>query len=231
MSIKTVVITGAGGNLGKVVVEKFLKAGFRVIATVSPGKELQGNFQGDLRVYTVDLINENAVDSFTTFILSEYGSIDAALLLAGGFTPGDLEKTSGESLQKMYSVNFETAFYIARNLHRHMMEQPTGGRIVLIGSKPSLIPKDARHAVAYSLAKSLLFRFAELLNAEGQQKGVITAVVVPGTIDTPANREAMPHANFSTWVSAEDIAFAIHYLCTEKGASLNDPILKMYGAR
>ncbi len=231
MPLKNVVITGAGGNLGRVVVEKFLRANFQVIATVSPGKTLSDDLKGNIHVYPVDLTNETAVDSFTNYILKEHGPIDTALLLAGGFTAGGLSNTSGDDLQKMYSLNFETAFYLARNLHRHMVEQDKGGRIVFIGSKPSLVPRDARHAVAYALAKSLLFRYAELLNAEGQQKGVITAVVVPGTIDTPANREAIPNANFSTWVSPEDIAFALHYLCTEKGASLNDPILKMYGGR
>ncbi|MBX2963591.1 MAG: SDR family NAD(P)-dependent oxidoreductase [Cyclobacteriaceae bacterium] len=229
--MKNVVITGAGGNLGKIVVDKFLKTGFRVLATVSPGKELTGDFKGDLHVYPVDLTNEKSVDTFTDFIIAEHGTINTALMLAGGFAAGELSKTSANDLQKMYSLNFETAFYMARNLHRHMLEGDSGGRLVFMGSKPSLVPKDARHAVAYALAKSLLFRYAELLNAEGQHKGVIAAVVVPGVIDTPTNREAMPQANFSTWVSAEDIAFALHYLCTEKGASLNDPILKMYGSR
>ncbi|MBX2945183.1 MAG: SDR family NAD(P)-dependent oxidoreductase [Cyclobacteriaceae bacterium] len=231
MTDKNVIITGAGGNLGRVVVEKFLKANFTVIAILSEGKKLEHDFEGNIYYYAVDLTREKEVNALTDKIIETHGSIEIGILLAGGFSPGSLSETSDEVLKKMYSRNFETSYFIARNLHQHMMAQPNGGRMVLIGSKPSLNPKEAKGSVAYALAKSLLFRFAEILNAEGQAKGVVTSVVVPGTIDTPANRAAMPNANFSTWVSAEDIAYAIHYLCTEKGASLHDPVLKMYGIR
>lgn len=231
MALKNVVITGAGGNLGRVVVEKFLKSGFRVIAILSPGKSLAGDFAGELCSYSVDLTRERDVNELTDELIKEHGNLDIAILLAGGYATGNLSETSDEALKKMYSRNFETSYFIARNIHQHMMSQSAGGRMVLIGSKPSLNPTEAKSSVAYALAKSLLFRFAEILNAEGQSKGVVTSVVVPGTIDTPDNRDAMPHANFSTWVSAEDIAYAIHYLCTEKGASLHDPVLKMYGIR
>lgn len=231
MALKNVVITGAGGNLGKVVVEKFLKSGFRVIAILSPGKSLSNTITGELHSYNVDLTREEDVNALTDTLIEKHGNLDIAIFLAGGFAPGNLSETSDEALKKMYSRNFETAYFIARNIHQHMLNQDSGGRIVLIGSKPSLNPNEAKSSVAYALSKSLLFRFAEILNAEGQSKGVVTSVVVPGTIDTPVNREAMPHANFSTWVSTEDIAYAIHYLCTEKGASLHDPVLKMYGIR
>jgi NAD(P)-dependent dehydrogenase (short-subunit alcohol dehydrogenase family) len=87
------------------------------------------------------------------------------------------------------------------------------GRIFIVGSKPGLDAKNGRGMVAYSLAKSLIFRLAELMNDEAKGKNVVINVVVPSTIDTAPNRGAMPDANFDSWVKPEAIAvsyFELH---------------------
>jgi NAD(P)-dependent dehydrogenase (short-subunit alcohol dehydrogenase family) len=82
--------------------------------------------------------------------------------------------------------------------------------------------------IAYALGKSLVFRLAELMNDEAKATNVVTTVVVPGTIDTPQNRKAMPDANFSNWVTPQAIADVIFYHTTNEAMALRESILKVY---
>jgi NAD(P)-dependent dehydrogenase (short-subunit alcohol dehydrogenase family) len=78
------------------------------------------------------------------------------------------------------------------------------------------------------LAKSLIFRLAELMNDEAKGKNVVTSVVVPSTIDTPQNRKAMPDADFANWVKPDDIANVIYHHCTDEAAALRETVIKVY---
>jgi short-subunit dehydrogenase len=87
-----------------------------------------------------------------------------------------------------------------------MKHQPSGGKIIMVGSRPGKNPTSAKTAVAYALSKSLIFRLAEIVNEEDKSKNISATVFVPGTIDTEANRKAMPDADFSKWNKPVDIA-------------------------
>jgi NAD(P)-dependent dehydrogenase (short-subunit alcohol dehydrogenase family) len=224
---KNILITGASGNLGKATVEKFLSTGNQVIATISPGKSLGFNATGNLQTAEADLTNEESVNGMVSGVIEKYKTIDAAVLLVGGFAMGNIHNTDGVALRKMISLNFETAYYCARPVFLQMQQQPAGGRIVLIGARPALQAKDGKGAMAYALSKSLLFRLAEMLNAESANKKIITSVVVPSTIDTPVNRKDMPDADFTAWVKPEEIAEVIEYAVSNP--VLREPIFKVYG--
>jgi NAD(P)-dependent dehydrogenase (short-subunit alcohol dehydrogenase family) len=88
--------------------------------------------------------------------------------------------------------------------------------------------RDTKGAVAYGLSKSLIFRLAELLNAEAKSADIVTSVIVPSTIDTPENRAAMPDADFSTWVQPTMIAETIAYYASENARHLREPVIKVY---
>lgn len=227
--MKTVIITGASGNLGKASVEKFLAEGYRVIATVTPGKTLGFEVKGNIETYDADLTDENSVTEVIAKIITKYKTIDAALLLVGGYAPGGIKETDGTVLKKMFTLNFDTAYFVARPLFGQMMQQSSGGRIVFVGSRPALRPKDANKSLGYALAKSLIFKLAEALNAAGSSKNVVASVVVPSTIDTPVNRQAMPDADFTTWVKPEEIADAMAHLCSSDSNAWREPVLKIYG--
>ena len=98
----------------------------------------------------------------------------------------------------------------------------------MIGSKAGLETGEGNGMVAYSLGKSLVFRLAALMNTEAKGINVVTNVIVPGTIDTPQNRKAIPDADFSKWVKAEDIAGVIHYYCSDKAKAVSEPVIKFY---
>ena len=109
-----------------------------------------------------------------------------------------------------------------------MLQHPDGGKIILIGSKPGMNGSEAKESVAYGFTKSLLFRLAELINATGKEKNIFASVIIPGTIDTPQNRTAMPNANFNDWVKAETIANAMLKLVDDTKFILNNPVLEIY---
>jgi NAD(P)-dependent dehydrogenase (short-subunit alcohol dehydrogenase family) len=180
-----------------------------------------------VETFEADLTNEASIENVVAKITSKY-KIDAALLLVGGFAMGTLQETNSAALQKMFSLNFETAYFTARPVFTHMMKQ-SAGRIVMVGARPALIASDGKATAAYSLSKSLVFKLAELLNAEGASNNVVSHVIVPSIIDTPVNRGAMPNANFSDWVKPEEIAETIFHLCSDKGRAVRDAVIRLYG--
>src|ERR1700733_14246645 len=108
---KTIIITGADGNLGAVTVKKFLEEGYQVIAVDHSGSHLDfAGSHSNFELQSVDLTQESTVQSFVGDLIAKYRKIDGALLLAGGFVQGSLESTTGEDLKKMYSLNFETVY-------------------------------------------------------------------------------------------------------------------------
>ena len=224
--MKTVIITGAGGNLGTAVVKKFLDSGYRVIAgdagVVSPGGD-HPHFEG----MQVDLTNAAAAKSWVDSCISRYKTVEAGLLLVGGFTMGDFASTSMEDLKKQLALNFETAYNMAHPLFMHMMQNGYG-RLIFVGARPALDSSAGKNIVAYSLSKSLLFKLAELLNAAAKGKNVTATVVVPSTIDTPQNRSGMPEANPENWVKASQIAGLMEMICSETGLPLRETVLKIY---
>jgi NAD(P)-dependent dehydrogenase (short-subunit alcohol dehydrogenase family) len=227
--MKTVVITGAAGALGKGVLQKFLEEGYRVIATVrNEAERAQLTEQANLHIQMIDLSSEEATASYFKQAIEEYGSIDAALLLAGGYLYGGLEQTGRAEIEGQLSINFYTAYNVAKPLFQHMMEKGSG-RIVFMGAQLPLVPQRAKSSMAYSLSKSLIFRLAEMLNEEAKGTNVVASVVAPSLIDTPANRAAMPDSNHDNWVKVEDIAGVLTFLCSSQASTLREPLIKVYG--
>lgn len=224
--MKNVLITGAAGNLGTAVVEKFLSEQWNVLAIVDP--KGHHNLKDSVRSYAADVANESEVSNVISKVVADNKTIDAALLLVGGFDAGNIDATDGTALRKMMSLNFETAYFTARPVFQQMVKQG-GGRIVLVASKTALVSEAGKNFIGYSLSKFLLTKLAELLNAEGASKNVVCSVVAPSTIDTELNRKSMPKADFSKWVKPSEIAEAMFFLVGEKGSVLREPVFKVYG--
>lgn len=226
--MKTVIITGANGNLGVATVKKFLDYGYKVIAIDAKQDHLDfasgnANFEFD----TVDLTNEEKTTEFIEQAINTHKKIDAALMLVGGFAMGKVADTSGADVKKQFSLNFETAYFLSRPLLKHM--QGNGyGRLVFIGSRPAINPAQGKNLIAYSLSKSLLFRLAEFINEETSGTNIVASVVIPSTIDTEINRKSMPNANPDNWVKPSQIADVLEFICSEKGSVVREPVYKVY---
>jgi NAD(P)-dependent dehydrogenase (short-subunit alcohol dehydrogenase family) len=227
--MKNIIVTGSSGNMGQAVVKKFIMEGYKVIGTVITDDHMTLDFPAEsFEKIVVDLLNEEDSKKFVETVTAKYSSVDAAVLTVGGFALGKIADTSTADILKQYQSNFETAYNIARPVFIQMMKQ-NNGRIFLVGSRPGIDARDSKGMVAYGLAKSLIFRLAELMNDEAKGLNVAASVVVPSTIDTPQNRKAIPDADYNNWVKPDDIAAAIYYHCTDEAVALRESVIKVYG--
>lgn len=227
MSAKTVVITGASGNLGQAIVKKFIEKNYNVIGTIHNKQDRKNYKEKNVEEIELDLLHEESCQKFVDAVSAKNPAIDVAVLTAGGFTMGDIAQTKTSDIAKQYQLNFETAYNIARPVFLQMMKQGSG-RIFLIGSRQGLDILKGKGTIAYGFSKSLLFRLSEVMNAEAKGKNVVVSVIVPSTIDTPQNRKSMPEADFSSWVTTSQIADIIYFYSNEEGSSIREPVIKVY---
>ncbi len=228
-SMRTVLVTGATGNLGSAVAQKFLAEKCRVIGTVNLNDamaELTAN--ENFEPAALDLKNEEAAAKLVDDTVKKYNRIDAAVFTVGGFAMGTIAETGAAAVRKMIQLNFETTYNIVRPVLLQMMKQGSG-RIFLIGARAGLDMRSSKGMVAYGISKSLVFRLAELMNAEAAGMDVVTSVVAPSVIDTVQNREAMPGSDFTKWVKPSAIADVIFYHCSAEASMLREPVIKVYG--
>lgn len=223
---KSILLTGASGNLGSSVLKHLSAAGYHILATAGSADGAKALQSEIVEADALDLTDEAAVKVYVRE-KSATKDIAAAVLLVGGFAPGGLLETDGAALRKMFGLNFETAFYPVREL-LPIFEKRGGGQFILIGTRPALEPKEGKDLAAYAFSKGLVFQMAEMINAYGKGKGIDATVIVPSTIDTPANRQAMPDADHSKWVSPEAIADTIEFVLSDSGRQMRKSVLKLY---
>jgi len=222
---KSVIITGATGNLGGAVTKRLIADGYALYTTLIPGEKAPGN--PHIHGMHIDLLNEDECTRYVGEVAARGAELRAGILLVGGFQMGGLMETDITALDKMFKMNFYTAFSMTKALMGHF-GTIGGGQLILVGARPALQAEEGKNAVAYALSKSLIFRLAEIINISGREKNVHVTVIVPSTIDTAANRQSMPDADFHKWVPADSIADTIAYLLTDSGSMLREAIIKVY---
>ena len=221
---KTILITGANGNLGAAVTQKFLDEGYKVIGLVAPNSKTDFIKSDQLEIHHVDLMKEEE----TFNVINKLDKAEGAVLTVGGFGMGTLEATSLEQIEKMFHLNFVTAYNTSRAVLQKFKKDKTGDQIVLIGARPALEPSAAKGVVAYGLSKRLVQYLSDIINEESENTGITSSVIMPSLIDTPPNRQAMPKADFNKWVKPETIADNIFHLFTDSGKALRETVLKVY---
>ena len=225
---KTAIITGAAGNLGQAVVKRLLSENYQVEAVIGLNDNPYFYKADNMMVHQLDLTEEMMAENFIRELSNQRESLDLAVLIVGGFATGGIKETNQQVLKKMYQLNFETAYFIARSLFAQMEKQETGGQIIFIGARPALDVKEGKDLMAYALSKSLIFKLSELMNEEGKGKNITTSVVVPSVIDTEFNRKSNPEANFDDWVKPETVAEVISFAASQTGKNLRQSIFKVY---
>ena len=221
---QTVILTGASGNLGSAVLSKLQNQGYHVIGTVNSQRSADRLAKNRIQAISLDLTDEEAMAQ----LLAQHAeSLEGAVLTVGGFALGGFETTDEALLDKMFTLNFKTSFFLVKAL-LPLLEKKGGGQIVLLGSRPALEANEGLHSLAYALSKGLIFHLAELVNTYGKGKNISATVVVPSIIDSQVNRESMPEADFSTWVSPESVADTILFLFSPSGKQIREGIVKVY---
>jgi NAD(P)-dependent dehydrogenase (short-subunit alcohol dehydrogenase family) len=211
-AMPVVIVTGASGNLGKAVVSIFSQKGWQVIAFVS-SRTNRNVFKGlpGIKVIRIDALKEKPVQRAVERCIKKYGKIHAAVLTIGGFRGGGLFHTTAQDIDEMMRLNFFTAWHFVRPLMNYMCQQGSG-RLILIGSAIIKKKKECTLALAYCLAKATVAWLADLLQQAGKPYGVKCVLMLPSTLDTPQNRQAMPSADFSRWQKPEKLARTIYRL-------------------
>ena len=235
---KVAVVTGGTGGLGRVVVSKFADAGMKVYVPTRDEKEFQQIFDSSadgaeafrLRMIfglVCDAFDEAQVREFIGDVLVREGRIDYLVNTVGGFHPKkNIADMDTELLQNQLRFNFLSTWYFTRNALNPMIKN-NYGRIASIAAKPALETTPGKFA--YSVSKAGIINLMQTIAEECKGNNIRTAAIVPSIIDTPANRQSMPDADPSHWVSPEEIGETIMYLFSDSAKSLRGSVIKMYG--
>jgi NAD(P)-dependent dehydrogenase (short-subunit alcohol dehydrogenase family) len=232
---RVAIVTGGTGALGRAVVENFLVAGARVAVPWVVQDEvpllqhhLAGRFpDSQIMLSRSDVGEESQVAKLVEAALARFGRIDILVNLVGGFWGGKpISETSTAEWDAMFALNLRTAFLCCRAVVP-IMQKNRYGRIVSVTSRSGL--SGAGDFAAYAVAKGAIATLTASLAEEVLADGVIVNAVAPSTIDTEANRKAMPKAKHENWVKPADIAAAIAYLCSEDCRVTSGAVVPVYG--
>jgi NAD(P)-dependent dehydrogenase (short-subunit alcohol dehydrogenase family) len=224
MDGKVIVITGASGALGKVVAESALARGAR-IAGVDHAPSQMPATANRIELGGVDLSNAAAAQTAIDSIVAHFGRLDALVNIAGGFAFEAVAEGDTNTWQRMYALNLLTALNASRAAIGHLAASGAG-RIVNVGAMAAL--QAGSGMGPYAASKASVHRLTEALAAEWKGKITINAVL-PSIIDTPANRASMPRADFSKWVTPQELAEVILFLLSDAASAVTGALLPVSG--
>jgi len=227
---KTVVVAGGTGALGASVSRAFLATGARVIVTYRKQEEfdaLAKQSGASLSGVSIDVTDETAVARFTSETESKNGSIDALVIAVGGYAGGTpLWETDVATYEMMMNLNLRAAFVMTRAILPGMIRQNRGA-IVNVASKAGY--GHAAGAAAYAASKAGVMALFDSLAEEVKPYNINVNSIVPSIMDTPANRRAMPKADFNEWPKTDHIAKVVVYLCSEEACVIHGAAVPVYG--
>jgi NAD(P)-dependent dehydrogenase (short-subunit alcohol dehydrogenase family) len=223
---KIALVTGANGGLGTSVTQTLLDAGATVVGVSRNIK--QSDFKHPaFHAVAAELSSGNAASKLVNQVVSKLGRIDVLAHLVGGFAGGkSIAETDDATFDGMLAMNLTSAFYVLRAVIPHM-RQAGSGRIVAIASRAAEDPGPG--VGAYSASKAALVSLIRTVALENKDRGITANAILPGTIDTPGNRKAMPGADTSTWVQPSSIASLIVWLASEAGKDITGAAIPVYG--
>lgn len=217
MKGQTVLITGGAGALGQTVVPAFVSAGASVILGDRNPPHLSG-----VTALKADFTDQTQVRALVDEVLHTSGRLDAVINLVGGFATGLVVDTDVSLWQRMVAMNLTSAFFLSQAVLPSMLERRRG-RIVHVAARAALEPFPG--AAAYIVSKGGLIALIRTLSIELDGSGVTVNGVLPTTIDTPANRKAMPAADPSKWARPEAIARTLMFLASDDASQINGALL------
>ena len=221
---KAVVVTGASGALGRVVAQAALAQGARV-AGVDYAPSQQAGTADRIELGGVDLSDPAQATRAIAAATAHFGALDVLINIAGAFSFETVAEGDPKTWQRLYAINVLTALNASRASIPHLAASPAG-RIVNIGAMGAL--HAARGMGPYAASKAGVHRLTEALAAE--LKGSVTVnAVLPSTIDTPANRAAMPNADFAKWVTADELANVILFLASDAASAVTGALIPVGG--
>lgn len=226
MENRVVLITGAKGGLGSFVTQAFLEAGDTVVGS---SKSIQASDFSNPRFVAMpaDLTNAASARQLAESTAQRFKRIDVLIHVMGGFAGGQpIPETDDATWDLMMNLNLRSAFYIFRSVLPHM-RRGGSGRIVAIASRAALEP--APNISAYSASKAALVSLVRTAALENKGQGITANAILPGTMNTAANRKADPQADASRWIPPETVADLAVFLASEAAAQITGAAIPVYG--
>jgi NAD(P)-dependent dehydrogenase (short-subunit alcohol dehydrogenase family) len=227
MDTQVVLITGAQGGLGAFVTQAFLASGAQVVGT---GRQIDDSAFAHPRFEAIpaDLTRPHNAARLVADTILKFRRIDVLVHVAGGFAGGaPIHETDDATWDAMLDLNLRTGVNILRAVIPPMRAQKRG-RIVAIGSRAGVEP--SANISAYGASKAALVSLVKTAAIENRKLGITANVILPGTIDTPANRRSDPGADRSQWVSPQKLAALALYLASDDAADITGAAIPVYGA-
>ena len=226
MKGQVVLVTGASGGLGTHIAQAFLAAGATVVG--SSRKIKQSDFRcADFTAIPAEISTHVGAKTLAEIVVARFGRLDVLAHTVGGFAGGQaLVDTDDATFQSMFDQNVNSLFHVLRACLPALRESGRG-RIIAIGSRAAVEP--GAGVCAYSASKAAMVSLVKTVAAENRDAAVTANVILPGTMDTPGNRIAMPDAVFSKWVQPANVASLAVWLASEAGRDVNGAAIPVYG--
>lgn len=226
MQGKIVLVTGADGGLGTHVTQAFLDAGATVVGTSR--KIRQADFNSpNFTALAAEISTREGAQTLIDQVVRRFGRLDVLAHTVGGFAGGQSIPDTDEAIfQRMVDLNLNCVFYILRAAVPSLRKTGSG-RVIAIGSRAALEP--GAGVGAYSASKAAMVSLIRTVALENKDAGLTANAILPGTMDTPANRKAMPHADVSRWVQPSSVADLVVWLASDPGKEVNGSAIPVYG--
>ena len=228
-SNKVVLITGGTGAFGRTLVKRFLDTGAKTIASFRNETEAVKlkRVNPQVEIIKLDISSEKEILKAVPILIRKFTKIDILVNTVGGYLGGKNVTQLGEDeWEAMMNLNLKSAFLISKHVIPIMISG-NGGKIIHVSSKTGL--KSDGYDSAYAASKAALIRFVESISLEFREDKISINCILPTTIDTEANRRAMPNADFSKWLSPEDLANVVLFLSSSDSKVINGAAIQTYG--
>jgi NAD(P)-dependent dehydrogenase (short-subunit alcohol dehydrogenase family) len=227
---KTVLITGGTGALGHVVAERFIAAGANVASSYlfeSELKRLSESFRNNVHVVRADVSDDEDVAVLFRQVGKKFGRVDILINIVGGFLPKtNVKETKTKDWDHMFSINLKSVFLCSREF-LNQLNNATYGRIISMAAMPALKPSAGRGA--YSVSKAGVVTLTQVLGDELKGTGITANAIAPSIIKTDANVASMPDEDSSKWVTPEELAETMLFLCSNEARSINGVCIPIFG--
>ena len=227
---KIVPVTGGTGALGRAITAAFIASDAKVVSSYVIDREieqLKKESKAVVELIKTDVTKEEEVEKLVLSVISKYGRIDVLVNVVGGYLGGkSVSELDEKEWDLMMTMNLKSAFLISKHVIPQMVSSKYG-KIMHVSSRTGL--KSSGYDSAYAASKSGLIRLVESLSEEVKDSNINVNCIMPSTIDTEANRRAMPTADHSKWVKPQDLANVVLFLCSDEANVITGAAIPTYG--